>query len=499
MTKMDANSIAQEEGTAALREAIDEGEPIDFDALRRSRARETWPEPDMRLVEDDRVPVPLIDDDILPAGWESWIAAEAAARACPRDYVAAGLLGAASAWIGNARRIKAISDWSEPAHLWFAVIGGPSAGKTPSLESMIKVTSTIERDDAAAWRAAHLNDEEPPPRPRIMMMDSTTEELVRRLADNPRGLMLVRDELSGWLSSFDRYRSNGKGSDRAFYLQCWNGGPYTYDRVKFHGNPVHIEHCSLAILGGMVPDRLREVIADADDGLAARFLYVWPEPMPINPLKDRGDIETARRREALSMAARRLRALDMGEDLHGTPAPRALRLNDFALHLFDEMRCAADRRARESFGLAAGWYGKNGGRALRLALVYQLLSWAAAGDNEAEPITVTEETMARAAGYIDYAAAMLDRIEGRLAISRAETDAGRIARHLRETQPMTLNERELYKASGWAWMRHEERRTPALRILEKLGWVRRPTPEAARTGRRRHDWEVSPRIVEAYR
>jgi hypothetical protein len=39
-----------------------------------------WPEPDMRLVDDDRAPAPLLDDDALPAGWGSWITTEAAAR-----------------------------------------------------------------------------------------------------------------------------------------------------------------------------------------------------------------------------------------------------------------------------------------------------------------------------------------------------------------------------------------------------------------------------------
>jgi hypothetical protein len=31
---------------------------------------------------------------------------------CPRDYIAAGLIGAASAWIGNARRVAATADWN---------------------------------------------------------------------------------------------------------------------------------------------------------------------------------------------------------------------------------------------------------------------------------------------------------------------------------------------------------------------------------------------------
>ncbi len=48
--------------------------------------RDTWPEPDMRLICDDRPSAPTRDDDALPAGWADWIAAEAAARACPPDY-----------------------------------------------------------------------------------------------------------------------------------------------------------------------------------------------------------------------------------------------------------------------------------------------------------------------------------------------------------------------------------------------------------------------------
>jgi Protein of unknown function (DUF3987) len=114
----------------------------------------SWPEPDMCLVEDDCVPAPMLDNDALPAGWEDWISSEAAARACPRDYGAAALIGAASGWIGNARRIAATADWTEPAHLWFANIGVPSAGKTPALRPMTEASRRLERDAEPAWRDA---------------------------------------------------------------------------------------------------------------------------------------------------------------------------------------------------------------------------------------------------------------------------------------------------------------------------------------------------------
>jgi hypothetical protein len=499
--------------------------------------RDTWPEPDMRLVEDDRVPPPILDDDALPAGWASWIATEAAARGCPRDYIAADLIGSASGWIGNSRRIAATADWSEPSHLWFAKIGLPSAGKTPALRPMIEASRVLEREAEPAWQegvARHERDaeaaaarekawrdnvrsaaaegrappdrpsntqpDERPPRPRILAMDTSTEQLQRMLADNPHGLLYVRDELAGWLGGFDRY--GGNGADRAFYLETWNGGTYVCDRVRYDDVPLRIERASLAIIGGMVPDRLRQVLADADDGLVARLIYIWPDPPPIVPLLDRGDADAARRRDVLISAARRLHGLAMDSDFDGKPAPRALRLDEGGLALFDEFRREAMTRARESSGLTAGWYGKNPGRALRIALVYELLAWVARVGQE--PASVSADAVARAGGYLDYAAGMLDRMTAGLAITCAEADAARIARHLLAVnevlptgKPTRLNERVLYQTAGFAWARESPRRAPALAALEKAGWIRRPA--AVGGGRPRGDWEVSPRIWEGRR
>jgi hypothetical protein len=331
----DANDIAKGHGIGVLRDSFDGATVLKLSQARRSHEHDGWPEPDTRLVEDDHIPAPSIDNDALPAGWGSWITAEAAACGCPRDYVAAALIGGASAWIGNARRCAATADWTEPSHIWIALVGAPSTGKTPALRPIIAASRILERDAEPAWRAAcaqHERDAEAadardvewrqavrhatkegtsppnrpmnaeatakPPRPRVLMMDTSTEELQRVLADNPRGLLSARDELSGWLGGFDQYRA-GRGADRAFYLECWNGGAFVCDRVKHGGAPVRIDHTSVAITGGIVPDRLREVLNGAQDGLAERLLYVWPEPETIKPLTDRGDLEAASRRDTL--------------------------------------------------------------------------------------------------------------------------------------------------------------------------------------------------------
>lgn len=491
------------------------------------RVDDTWPEPDMRLVEDERVPAPALDEDVLPANWGRWIADEANARGCPRDYVAAGLIGAGSEWIGNARHVAPTATWTEPPHLWIALIGAPSTGKSPALRSIVDAMRAIEREAEPAWRDAcsrhaavaegaqaieerwresvrqainqgavppdrPVGAEAPPvpPMPRLMAMDATTEELQRLLAGQPRGLLYIRDELIGWLGNHDRY--GGRGADRAFFIEAWNGGAYVADRVKNHGAPVRIDRVSLAILGGLQPDRLREVLEGKDDGLTARFLYVWPEPPPILPLSD-DDPAAAARQQRLISAAQRLFGLATDKTRSSEPAPGILQLDVDGFRLFDELRQEAMRRAQTSRGLAAGWHGKTPGRALRLALVFEMLAWAAEGGRE--PNTVSADAMARAGGYLDYAALMLDRVTAGLAVGPVEADTAVIAQHIVRRRGASLNERLLYQSQGMAWLRDARRRGDALRELADNDWIR---PAAAGSkGRPRGDWDVNPRIWES--
>jgi hypothetical protein len=319
-------------------------------------------------------------------------------------------------------------------------------------------------------------------------MDTTIEELQHMLSEQPRGLLYMRDELAGWLGNHDRY--GGNGGDRAFFLEAWNGGAYVVDRVKYRGQPVRIERAALAILGGMQPDKLREALAGPDDGLAARLTYVWPDPVPIRPLTSEPDRDARARREMLAAAMRRLYRLGMDRNPSAEPTPQGLRLDRDALALFDELRREAMERARSARGLAAGWHGKTPARALRLALVYELLTWARKGGPE--PLAISADAVVRVGGYLDYLAAMLDRVTAGLAIGQAEADAAVIARYILSVRPTALNERILYQTPGWSWLRDTERRTAAMHKLADAGWIR-PATSPGR-GRPRGDWDVSPRL-----
>ena len=56
----------------------------------------------------------------------------------------------------------------------------------------------------------------------------------------PKGLMLVRDELAGWVGGLDKY--GGDGAERAFWIEAYGGRFKVVDRVKFDGQELVVPH-----------------------------------------------------------------------------------------------------------------------------------------------------------------------------------------------------------------------------------------------------------------
>lgn len=277
-----------------------------------------WPEPDMKLVKGYRAPPPLFPVDLLGDFWMKWLIESAESKSAPVDYVAAALLTSCAALIGNSYLITPWAGWSEPPIFWACGIGNPSDGKTPAINAVMDLMRDIETSinpdfkdrckdyerlkeiaEAAkeSWKSQVKNDyknkkpsvampdeaivPEKPLKRRFMVMDTTVEIIAPILSKNPKGILCYRDELAGWLGSLNQYKG-GSGSDRPFYLEAYNGKPYTVDRVKFGlEGALTVPRLSISILGGIQPDKFAEaVLSDADDGLSARFTYFYPEPVP---------------------------------------------------------------------------------------------------------------------------------------------------------------------------------------------------------------------------
>jgi hypothetical protein len=157
-----------------------------------------------------------------------------------------------------------------------------------------------------------------PPKPnkpaleRSVVVDATTEALATILARNERGLLMVSDELTGWVERMNAYRG-GKGSDRQFYLSCWSGETAIVDR-KSQSEPTIIRHPFLNVLGGIQSDLLA-VLADARrraDGFMDRILFSFPEIKLGDEWTDLG--VDAASRDAWKNALDQLLTLKMQED-----------------------------------------------------------------------------------------------------------------------------------------------------------------------------------------
>lgn len=219
---------------------------------------EPWGEPDMSVLQEGRRTAPAFLLDELGSEWAEWITNAADAAAAPVDYVALPLLASASALIGNARWAQATAGWREPPHLWCGVVGDSGSSKSPGADCLLRdVLPEIERRMIGDWpqrmdewrvaAEAHKAWEEqwkedvrkaqksgnPPPafssdrppvepqQPRLRQNDVTMEKVAVLLgAAAPKGLLLVRDELAGWLLGLNAYNDAG----RAFWLNPMAAG-----------------------------------------------------------------------------------------------------------------------------------------------------------------------------------------------------------------------------------------------------------------------------------
>jgi hypothetical protein len=79
------------------------------------------------------------------------------------------------------------------------------------------------------------------------LTDATFEKLHEILAQNPAGVLVIRDELTGWLAELDRL---GRKGERAFFLQAWNGDSgFTVDRIG--RGSIYVPAVCVSLLGNI--------------------------------------------------------------------------------------------------------------------------------------------------------------------------------------------------------------------------------------------------------
>ena len=302
----------------------------------------------------------------------------------PPDFAAIAALCGLAAVVGNRVRIypKQNDDWEVVPNLWGAIIGRPSAMKSPAMQAALapvyaiqdelrkeferdvqaakidaalssldaknahkdadKALKNGDREGARSLLAGMAEDNEEPICPRIVVNDVTVEKLGELLNENPRGLLLIRDELSGLLA---RLENQEHQSERAFYLEAFNGnGSFTYDRIG--RGTVNIENSTVSIIGGVQPARIAPIVRGAisgssNDGLIQRLqMAVWPDDVRSWKWVDRQPNKEAR--QAYEKVYRDLYRLPMGD----TQKPAVLRFSPEGQALFQQWMTENQNKAR---------------------------------------------------------------------------------------------------------------------------------------------------------
>jgi putative DNA primase/helicase len=466
--------------------------------------------------------VPALPSDLLPPTLTAFVDDIAVRMQVPREYVAIPVLVSLGSVIGRQCGIlpKRQDDWLVIPNLWGAIVGRSGLMKSPAaiqgLKPLARLVTLANQDAAAlaaenaiacevldaqmagvkealkkaakddkteavrthAARLAALQAERAALAPharRFQTNDATIQKLGELLQDNPTGLLLYRDELSGWLSSLTQ---EGRNEDRAFFLEAWNGdGAYTFDRIG--RGTVHVQGLCLSILGGIQPGKVAKYVYEAseggdnDDGLLQRFqLLVWPTHDPDWTNVDRAPNSDARRLvERLYAQLAQFDPESLGASTDEFQPIPAFRFSADAQDLFDTWRADLEVRLRSEPPLPPAFeshLAKYRSLMPSLALIFHLVARIPTGEGSSD-VSLAAATLA--AAWCEFLEAHAQKVYAGV-LHKDLQAAHALAEKIRSGAVVDgQTVRDLYR-NGWALLRTPDDVQGGLTLLEHLGWLR---------------------------
>lgn len=364
--------------------------------------------------------------DILPSRLQEIIKEANATLGFPVDYMAGAMLSAMAAVIGNTHHAEAMAGWKEYAILFVALVGCPGVCKSHPLSYVMQPLIDHDAEKAAQFAEAlksynaamelppkervpngyDLNPVEPH-RIRFMMQDVTNEAVHRILSENCRGLILMYDELAGWVKNFNRYNN---GSESEFWMSVFNHKVAMSDR-KSSQSGVFIRNPFLCVIGTIQPKVLTELAGGNRNanGFMERILYVFPT--------DQTKVKWNRERKTPSFdisaewRAILSRLIDIvpSLDTNGEIIPEDVPFTPEALdRLFSWQNEVTDRCNADGSDTLTSIASKLEIYAVRFSLLLALADWACG--NEKKIIDVS--TVKRAIRLTEYFRSTASRVQG---------------------------------------------------------------------------------------
>jgi hypothetical protein len=404
----------------------------------------------------------------LPEPCAGYVRGVAEAVGCDEAYVALPLLAALAGAVGNARSVRIGRDWEEPAVVWAVIVGESGAIKTPAFNLALRPVYALQTE----WTRAHVvaaaeyrrqlracrnarwqrsmqiarganpadaaaipepaAPEAPPPHRRVLANDISLDLLVELLARNPRGILVARDELSGWFASFDSRRGR-RGNDVAHWLSMFNAGAVTLERRRQFADGVTVPRAAVSIAGTIQPEVFFNALrrGQARDGLSARFLTAYPprhdRPFRLRPL-------SARLVQSMDDLFRRLSALEPSVSPWGEVSPQQVRFAPDGRDAWDDYYFRWARHQAHQTGDAAAFAAKTEAYAARLALLFQLVRGVM---GQGDPERIDAESMQCADTVASWCCRESRRVMDLLEGVRHENDDSNLVRWIRKRGGVT--------------------------------------------------------------
>jgi hypothetical protein len=328
--------------------------------------------------------------EALPYPFNELAVQSAKSLGCDPALIALPTLAALAAAVGNTREVELKRGWREPCVLWCVIISESGTKKSPALRMALDPIKTLECEAMREWEAGASRrrsaraeyarrftrwkkDEKngpPPDEPpeeharRYSTGDPTVESLAPLLKHEPRGLLLHRDEFSGWLASHDAYKKSS-GGDVSHWLEMHGAEPMNFDR-KGSGN-TFVPRAAVCLAGGIQPGVFRRALGqeNRENGLAARLFFAAPPDIyrPATDFEVSPDVL-----EAVLDVYRELCKRHVPEGDNG-PKPRVVRLDAEARVLWNSFLAEHQPIQADLHGdIKAAWAKLEGGTA-RMGLV----------------------------------------------------------------------------------------------------------------------------------
>lgn len=483
-----------------------------------------WSEPEP--LGEDLPPVMALDSKYLPSSFRPLVDDVSERMQTPPDYAAAASVAALAGCVGRRVFVQPRANdpsWRKPCNLWGAIIGPPGLLKSPVIEAVARPLFTIEelwrteykselsalelqREEAEldlqVWRDMYRQirkkgGDDMPARPdtsiqtpvqrRLVLQDATFEKLHEILSENPVGVLVQRDELTGWLAELDR---QGREGERAFYLSAWNGTTgHSIERIG--RGSVYVPACCVSLFGGIQPGRLRTYLQDAledgpaNDGLMQRFQnLVWPDPPKHWRLVDRLPDKAAERQ-----------AFNVFERLAGLPAenPKLLKFSPEAQQLFNTWNEELEHNIRcdTIHPAMAAHLAKYRSFMPVVSGLFELADWAA-GLGGGTEISLAHSQ--QSAAFCEYLESHARRAYSCI-VSPELRAARELSRHISagELGGDRFTVRQVYR-HDWSGLTTPNQVRAAVEILEDAGWIRQ-APQEPGAGRPSEAFDINPAVV----